>query len=108
MHLTVIIPVYNASAFLDRCLTALRASRFTDYECLVVDDASTDDTRAIAERYGVRVLALEVNGGPARARNRAAREARGDILVFIDADVCVHPDTLARIDAHFRTVPEAD
>lgn len=108
MRLSVIIPVYNAHAFLDRCLTALQASTFADYECIVVDDASTDDTRAIAARYGVRLLALDVNGGPARARNYASRHARGDFVVFIDADVCVHPDTLSRIDAHFRDAPDAD
>src|SRR6185369_16276956 len=108
MRLSVIIPVYNARAFLDRCLSALAASTFSDYECIVVDDASTDDTRAIAERHGVRVLALDVNGGPARARNHAARHAQGEFLVFIDSDVCVHPDTLERIDAHFRDAPSAD
>lgn len=108
MRLSVIIPVYNARAFLDRCLDALRRSTFTDYECIVVDDASTDDTRAIAERHGARVLALSENGGPARARNHAARHARGEFVVFIDSDVCVHPDTLARIDAHFRDAPTAD
>lgn len=108
MRLSVIIPVYNARAFLDRCLGALQRSTFTDYECIVVDDASTDDTRAIAANHGVRVIALGENGGPARARNHAARQAHGEIVVFIDADVCVHPDTLARIDAHFREAPAAD
>src|SRR6476660_944325 len=106
MRLSIIIPVYNASAFLDRCLSALQASTFTDYECIVVDDASTDGTRAIADRHGVHVVALDVNGGPARARNCAARVAQGEILVFIDSDVCVHRDTLERIDAHFRSAAD--
>lgn len=104
---SVIIPAYNAAAVLGRCLAALGASTFRDYECLVVDDGSTDSTRIIGEECDVRVIALPHNGGPARARNHAAREARGDILVFIDADVCVHPDTLARFDVHFRDAPDA-
>lgn len=108
MRLSIIIPVYNTGHDLTRCLTALRASTFTDYECVVVDDASTDDTPAIAAAHGARVVTLERNGGPARARNQGARQARGDYVVFLDADVCVHLDTLLRIDAHFRAEPGAD
>jgi glycosyltransferase involved in cell wall biosynthesis len=108
MRLSVIIPAYNATAVLDRCLHSLGASVFRDYECIVVDDASTDDSPAIAERYGVKVMRLERNGGPSRARNRGAEVACGEILVFIDSDVCVHPDTLSRIDAHFREHPTTD
>jgi GT2 family glycosyltransferase len=108
MPLSVIIPVYNCVPFLRRCLTALRASTFTDYEVIAVDDASTDDTPVVAEQCGARVLRLERNGGPGRARNRGAEAARGEILVFIDSDVCVHPDTLTRIDAHFRAHPDCD
>lgn len=104
---SVIIPAYNAAAVLERCLAALAASTFRDYECLVVDDASTDNTRSIAEQCGVRVIALAHNRGPASARNHAARDARGEILVFIDADVCVHAPTLARVDTHFRAAPDA-
>jgi len=108
VRLSVIVPVYNAAGFLDRCLASLAASEFRDYECIVVDDASTDDTPLVARRHPVAVLALGRNGGPAHARNRGAERARGEILVFIDSDVCVHPDTLGRIDAHFREHPSAD
>ena len=108
VRFSVIVPVYNAGAFLHRCLQSLAASEFRDYECIVVDDASTDDTRAVAERFRVRLLALDANGGPARARNRGAECAQGEILVFIDSDVCVHPDTLSRFDVHFRTYESAD
>ncbi|MBI4516694.1 MAG: glycosyltransferase family 2 protein [Deltaproteobacteria bacterium] len=108
VRLSVIVPAYNCAAFLDRSLTALARSSFRDYECIVVDDASTDHSRDVAAKHGVRLLALGSNGGPARARNRAAEQARGEILVFIDADVCVHPDTLGRIDAHFRAHPQVE
>lgn len=108
VRFSVIVPVYNAAPFLERCLQSLAASEFRDYECIVVDDASTDDTRVVAGRFGSRLVALEENGGPARARNRGAECAQGEILVFIDSDVCVHPDTLSRFDAHISVHPTVD
>lgn len=107
-RLSVVVPVHNGAQVLDRCLESIGRSVFRDYECIIVDDASTDDSRVIAERQGVRLVALDRKGGPARARNRGAEHARGRLLVFIDADVCVHPDTLGRVDAHFRANPSAD
>lgn len=107
MRFSVVIPVYNGAAFLRRCLATLTASHFRDFEILVVDDGSSDDSREVAESYGAQVVVLEQRGGPARARNHGARRARGEYLVFFDADVCVHADTLALLDAHFRAVPDA-
>lgn len=106
MRLTVIVPVYNGSHFLRPCLAALaRSSRPAD-ELLVVDDASTDDSPDVARALGATLLVMARNGGPARARNFAARQATGDVLVFIDADVCVRPDTLQRIEEHLTRHPE--
>ncbi|MFN8624529.1 MAG: glycosyltransferase family A protein [Candidatus Binatia bacterium] len=105
--LSVIIPVHNGAHFLDRCLGSLGRSRFGDYECIVVDDASTDASGAVALRHGASVVTLVRNGGPARARNVGAQRAGGEILLFLDADVRVHPETLARVDAHFRAHPTA-
>jgi GT2 family glycosyltransferase len=106
MRLSVIVPVYNGASFLRASLAALAGSSHRDYELLVVDDGSTDESAAVASAAGATVLTLAERGGPARARNHAARVATGDVLVFIDADVCVHADTLARIDAHLRANPE--
>jgi glycosyltransferase involved in cell wall biosynthesis len=108
VRLSVIIPVYNGEGVLERCLERLQQSTFRDYECIVVDDASTDRSRAIAARCGASVLALEHNGGPAGARNRGAEQARGEILLFLDADVCVHPQTLAQVDTYLRAHPGVD
>lgn len=107
MRLSVIVPVYNGAEFLRASLPALAASTHPDFEIVVVDDGSTDDSAAVARQSGATVLAMEKRGGPARARNHAARAVTGDVLVFIDADVRVHADTLARIDAHLSTHPEA-
>jgi glycosyltransferase involved in cell wall biosynthesis len=99
--ISVIIPVKNAEKDLERCLAALRASDYADYECIVVDDGSSDRSAEVAERHGALVLSANPSRGPAAARNCGAREARGDILFFIDADVCVAPDSLSRVAANF-------
>jgi len=104
--LSVIIPVHNGGDAFDRCLGALRASATGDYELIVVDDASTDDSFACALRYGATVRRLDTRGGPARARNVGAEMARAAILVFLDADVCVHRDTLARLARHLVEQPD--
>lgn len=107
-RITVIVPVHNDKANLVRCLDALAASQYTSYEVLVMDDASTDDTPDEAERRGARVIRLKQNMGPAGARNLGAEQARGEILQFIDADVCVNPQTLARVAQTFDDHPDAD
>lgn len=97
--LSVIVPAHNGSRVLRESLGALARSdlprRF--WELIVVDDASNDDTVAVAAEFADTVVRLPVKpSGPSYARNRGAEVARGDVLVFIDADVCVHPDTLRR------------
>jgi GT2 family glycosyltransferase len=87
--------VRNGASTLPACLDAVtRSGMFC--ECIVVDDGSTDDSVRIAERAGVRVIDAVTRGGPARARNIGALAASGEILLFIDADVCVKEGTIAR------------
>lgn len=94
---SVIVPAYNSGADLGECLTALRAATDAPFEIVVVDDASTDDTAAVAVAAGARVIRCDVNGGPAAARNRGAAAARGDVLLFIDSDVAIAPDVVTRV-----------
>jgi len=101
-RISVVIPVYNAEGLLAECLDALRKNQDVVYEILVVDDGSTDRSRAIAGDHGCKVIASGGRLGPAGARNRGAREARGDIVFFVDSDVVVRPDTLARLAAAFE------
>lgn len=100
---SVVVPVRNAPRELRQCLSALRASDFTDYELIVVDDASTDDSAAVASSFGARLVRLERQSGPAAARNAGAQDAAGGFLVFVDSDVCVHRDTLTRMAAAFAS-----
>lgn len=103
LKLSVIIPVHNGGENFRRCLAALAVSTRAPDELIVVDDASTDDSSAIARSTNARVIALtDAPRGPAFARNRGAAAATGDALVFFDADVAVHPDTLARIENYLR------
>lgn len=105
--LSVIVPVYNSTDELRQCLAALGESSFERFEVIVVDDGSTEPVEAIVSRHGFRYVRLEGPLGPARARNRGAAIASGSYLVFLDADVCVHKDTLRRFAEAFVVNPDA-
>jgi len=91
LRFSVIVPAFNAEVTLSSCLEALVAQSISkeDYEVIVVDDGSTDDTSKIAQQFKVKFL-YQTNRGPAAARNKGAAEAEGRIILFTDAD-CV-PD----------------
>jgi glycosyltransferase involved in cell wall biosynthesis len=72
----------------------------------VVDDGSTDGTAMAARECGANVLSVAHRGGPAAARNLGATAARGDILLFLDSDVCVQPQTVAQISVSFQNDPD--
>lgn len=106
-RVSVIVPVFNGGADLDRCLAAIAASTLKPWECIVVDDASTDGmVRLSAERHGARVIRLDRQQGPGAARNQGAKEASGDILFFVDADVMLHGDALALAVGTFESEPD--
>jgi glycosyltransferase involved in cell wall biosynthesis len=92
--ISVVIPVYNAAGTLAESLTAIGRSDYDQYEVIVVDDASTDDGVGVASRHACRIVRLEENIGAAAAKNLGAKEARGDIILFTDADIVLQPDTL--------------
>ena len=99
---SVIIPAYNAEHTLARTLKALHHQTVPreEYEIIVVDDGSTDRTGEIAQALADRVLFQE-NQGPAAARNAGVRAARGDIVLFTDADCEPLPDWLEKMTAPF-------
>ena len=106
--LSVIVPVRNDPENLEVCLRALKASDHHAFEIVVVDDASTDTTGEVARRSGVQVLRLDTRSGPAAARNHGSQVARYSHLFFVDADVRVASDTLARVWAQFEADPGID
>lgn len=94
---SVIVPVYNAEAFLDKCLESLAGQTLQDLEIICVDDCSTDDSPAILERWAdkdarIKVISFAENRGPSAARNAALDSALGDYVGFVDSDDFVDPD----------------
>lgn len=107
--LSIVMPAHQAAHQLPDSLAALAASDLSRnlWELIVVDDASTDATAAIAEQYADHLISLPAPpGGPGKARNRGAVLGSGTWLVFLDADVCVHPVTLRRITETISAHPE--
>lgn len=102
---SIIIPMRNARQHLLQVIETIMQSSYEQYELIVVDDASTDGSAELAHAHGTKVIALEHQAGPAAARNRGAKEARGDILLFVDSDVLIRKETVARIVSDFRKQP---
>ncbi len=101
MKLSVVVPAFNAARHIGRLFESLAAQSFQDFELIVIDDGSTDNTLAIAEAFDCRILRNQNNRGPAHCRNSGAREASGDILVFTDSDCRPNSDWLENIRQHF-------
>ena len=99
---SVVVPVYNGSATLDACLEALTDQTVDAalYEVIAVDDGSEDGSADVAARHRVRVL-RQAHAGAAAARNHGAQEARGDLLLFTDADCEPLPDWIEKMLAPF-------
>lgn len=99
--ISVIIPVYNAEAYLEKCLDSVIAQDYTPLEIVLINDGSKDGSGAICKRYRDRYSNIkyieQANGGVSRARNRGIQEASGEYIAFIDSD-----DTIEA--GYFRTL----
>ncbi len=104
MRISIIIPAHNAAEHLPHGLAALLPQMNPEDECIVVNDASSDQTQTVAG--ATHRIELPRRSGPAAARNAGAAQASGDILVFLDADVVPHADLLKRMRVHFLADPE--
>ncbi len=100
-RVSVVTPVYNSALYLAETLDSVLAQSMRDWEMLLVDDGSTDDSLAVAEAYAsrdprIRVLRSERNLGVARTRNRGVAESRGDYIALLDSDDLWMPDKLEK------------
>ncbi len=101
VRLTIIIPVYNAEDYLDRCLDSIFEQGFPSFEVILVDDGSTDSSPLICDRYSAtdprfRTIHKE-NGGVSSARNAGLNLVQGEYIMFVDSDDVLLPDALDRM-----------
>ncbi len=97
LRASVIIPTYNRAYILKHCLSYLLNQTTQDYEIIVIDDASQDETAELISRFQIpdsrlRYIRLEKQVGPYVARNIGIEQANGELIVFLDSDVLVHPN----------------
>ncbi|MDQ5952380.1 MAG: hypothetical protein QG626_508 [Patescibacteria group bacterium] len=106
--ISVVIPTYQHAASLPKCLDSIFAQTYRPLEVIVVDDGSTDDTQAVLARYAERIVSIrQENAGANPARNRGLHEAKGDYVIFCDADVTMSPGMLERMYSELTRHPEA-
>lgn len=108
MKLSIIVPVYNVEKTLRRCVDSITSQDFRNFELLLVDDGSTDNSGLLADEMAQNDARLTVfhkpNGGPSDARNYGLEHAQGEYITFVDSDDELAPGTLGKlvaiIDAH--------
>lgn len=106
--ISVLMAAYNGAALIGETLQSLQAQRFGDFEVIIVDDCSTDDTRAVIRGFGdarIKLISLTTNQGVVAARNHALSEARGRYIAALDHDDLCHPDRFARQIAYLEANP---
>jgi GT2 family glycosyltransferase len=105
--ISIIVPVYNGGEAFRQCLISLATLQPPPMEIIVVADGDSDGSWQVAKQFGAQVIRLPItSGGPAQPRNIGALQAKGEYLFFVDADVCVHPDTLRQVAETFSNDPD--
>ena len=94
--ISIIIPNYNNKETLQECLDSKKNLKTPPFEVIIVDDKSIDGSQKIVKKP-YKLITLEKNSGPARARNIGAKEARGDFLFFVDSDVLLEENIILEI-----------
>lgn len=100
--ISIIMPVYNSARTLETSLKAIYNSNYNNFELIVVDDGSTDNSIKIAEKFPCRIIKKKQNTGAGDSRNIGAKSAKGEILIFIDSDCIVKPNTILQITESFK------
>ena len=117
-HFSVIIPLYNKAPYIRKALESIVAQTYSDWDCIIIDDGSTDESLTVVNKYiqsvnsekrivnCIRVISQE-NSGVAAARNRGVRESRGEYVCFLDADDWWVPNFLEDMDRLIKEYPDA-
>ncbi len=107
-RVSVIIPTFNRGRFLEEAVDSVLAQTFADFELIVVDDGSTDDTRERLQRYGQQLTRVrQPNRGVSAARNKGFERSTGELIALLDSDDLWRPAKLARQVAFFDAHPDA-
>ena len=104
MTVTIAVPCYNGASYIGGCIEALLKQTSPADDILVVDDGSTDQSKAILSRYPVNVLTHKQNLGLSAARNTALQHASTDLIAYVDADAYADPCMLERLLAVFEKI----
>ena len=104
--ISIIIPVFNGSSKIKNCLNYIYASESKEFEVILVDDCSSDNTLDVASNYPCRILKNEINKGPAFSRNKGVDAANGELILFVDVDVLIPPDLMKKISFFFDSHKE--
>lgn len=106
--ISVIIPVYNAENYVGRCIESVQAQTYEDWQLILVDDGSTDNSLAICQKYAEKDKRIGVkhqeNAGPGIARNVGINEAFGQYVVFIDSDDYIEKEYFQLLSEHDEDV----
>lgn len=101
--ISVIIPTYNRANYLSEAIDSVLAQTYKNYEIIVVDDGSTDNTRKVLEKYSNKIRYIyQENKGPSAARNNGIKNAKGELIAFLDSDDAWLPEKLERQLELFR------
>ncbi len=107
-RVSVIIPTFNRGRVLEEAVDSVLAQSLANFELIVVDDGSTDDTRQRLQRYGQRLTCVrQSNRGVSAARNAGVERSTGELIALLDSDDLWHPTKLARQVAFFDDHPDA-
>lgn len=101
MKISIVVPVYNVEKYLDRCLKSLINQTYKNYEIILVDDGSTDNSGKMCDKYANNYKNIKAihkkNGGLSDARNTGIKQAEGDYLMFVDSDDYIAIDAIANL-----------
>lgn len=109
--ISIVMPAYNSARYITRAIESVRYQTYSNWELIVVDDASTDDTYGVSSQFSfdrrIRVISLQENSGPSHARNVGIQCAKGKWIAFLDADDTWQPEKLERQLDKIKSTPNA-
>lgn len=111
MKFSIIVPVYNVEAFLPNCLDSILVQDFQDFEVIIINDVTPDNSQKIIDRYQkidqrIKSIIHDTNKGLGGARNTGINHAKGDYILFLDSDDWIENQSLSVLNKHISSTPE--